>query len=235
MIPSNTGFRNKFVRLKTGKRRKTSSNTWLRRQLNDPFVGMAKLDGYRSRAAYKLIEINEKFKLFKPGMKLVDLGAAPGGWSQIAAKLVKADEKNGSRIVAIDLLEMEEISGVTFFQKNFFDADAASLIKDALKGNADVVMSDMAANTTGHPATDHLRIMDLCEGALNFALTIIKPGGHFIAKIFRGGLENHILNIVKQNFSVVKHFKPASSRKESTEFYLVAMNRKAIDENKDAN
>lgn len=226
MVPSNSGYRNKFVKLKTARKRKTSSNTWLRRQLNDPYVGMSKLDGYRSRAAYKLLEINEKYGLLKPSMKVVDLGAAPGGWSQIAAKIIKADEKNGSKIVAIDLLDMEEIPGVTFFKKNFFDEDASNLIKEALNGEVDAVISDMAANTTGHSATDHLRIMDLCESALDFALTILKPGGHFVAKIFRGGLENNILNKVKLNFCTVKHFKPNSSRKESTEFYLVAMNRK---------
>lgn len=227
MTTLSTGYRNKFVKLKTGKRRKTSSNTWLRRQLNDPFVAMSKIDGYRSRSAYKLIEINDKFKILKSGMRVVDLGAAPGGWSQIISALTKADDSIGSnKIVAIDLLDMEEILGVTFIKKDFYDADAADLIRYSLNGNADVVVSDMAANTTGHASTDHIRIIDLCERTLDFALTILKPGGHFVAKIFRGGAEKHILDKAKLNFTTVKHFKPSSSRKESTEFYLIALKRK---------
>ncbi len=226
-LPSSLGYRNKFVKLKTSKKRKASSNSWLQRQLNDPYVAKSKLDGYRSRAAYKLLEINDKYKLFKPYMKVVDLGAAPGGWSQIAAKIVKADQPSSQgKVIAIDLLEMDSLAGVTFFQKDFFEEDAKQLICDELNGKADIVLSDMAANTTGHAATDHLRIIDLCEQAADFALSILKPGGHFIAKIFRGGTENAVLNKLKLNFHVVKHFKPDSSRKESTELYLVAMNKK---------
>lgn len=222
------GYRNKFTRLKNSKNRKTSSNQWLLRQLNDPFVSKAKIEGYRSRAAYKLLEINEKFKLFKPRMKIVDLGAAPGGWSQVASKLLNFENKHSnSKIIAIDLLEMENIPGVTFIQKDFLEKDTNKLIISTLDGEADIVMSDMAANTVGHAATDHLRIINLCEIALDFAISILKPGGHFIAKVFRGGAQGELLNKIKANFHKVKHFKPVSSRKESSEYYLIAMDRKS--------
>ncbi|HJD55994.1 MAG TPA: RlmE family RNA methyltransferase [Rickettsia endosymbiont of Pyrocoelia pectoralis] len=222
-----SGYRNKFVRVKTSKKRTVSSSNWLRRQLNDPYVAKARMEGFRSRAAYKLIEIHEKFKLFTPGMKVVDLGAAPGGWSQVASKLIKAVDNNlDNKIISIDLLEIEPIAGVEFFQKDFFEEDAESLIINALNGKADIVMSDMASNTIGHKATDHIRTLLLCEQAFEFALKVLKPSGHFIAKIFRGGAENELLNRVKREFSVVKHFKPSSSRQESTEIYLIALNRK---------
>lgn len=232
MTTTPSGFRRKAVKLKTAKRRKISSSRWLQRQLNDPYVARSKIDGYRSRAAYKLLEINDKFKILKPGMKIVDLGAAPGGWSGVATELIKVGENKNSVIVAIDLLEMDPIPGVIFAQKDFYDPDASNFIMDALGGEADMVMSDMASNTIGHQATDHLRIMDLCERAFDFALTILKPGGHFIAKIFRGGTENTLLTKVKANFTEVKHFKPPSSRKESSEFYLIALNRKAVTSDK---
>jgi 23S rRNA (uridine2552-2'-O)-methyltransferase len=219
------GFRGKFVAVKTAKKRKTSSSQWLARQLNDPYVLKAKIDGYRSRAAYKLLEIHEKFHLFKPGMKVIDLGAAPGGWSQIAARLTKSEN---NEIIAVDLLEIEPIIGVQSIQKDFYSSDTESLITSMIGGKADVVMSDMAANTTGHASTDHIRTLDLCEHALDFALKILKPGGHFITKIFRGGAENSVLSKVKMNFHTVKHFKPAASRKESVEVYLVALNRKNV-------
>lgn len=227
-MSSSSGYRGKFTEVKTAKRRKTSSTRWLKRQLNDPFVAKSKLDGYRSRAAYKLIEINDKFQILKPGANVVDLGAAPGGWSQVAAKIIKSDsEKAKNKLIAIDLLPIEGIGGVTSFEKDFYEDDAKDLIIDSLDGQyVDVVLSDMAANTTGHSQTDHLRIMDLCENALIFALKILKPGGHFVAKIFRGGAEGDLLNLVKQNFKKVKHFKPESSRKESSEFYLIALERK---------
>lgn len=223
-----SGYRGKFTEVKTAKKRKTSSTRWLKRQLNDPFVAKSKLDGYRSRAAYKLIEINDKFQILKPGTNVVDLGAAPGGWSQVAAKIIKSDsEKAKNKLIAVDLLPIEGIGGVISFEKDFYEDDAKDLIIDSLNGQlADVVLSDMAANTTGHSQTDHLRIMDLCENALIFALKILKPGGHFVAKIFRGGAEGDLLDMVKQNFKKVKHFKPESSRKESSEFYLVALERK---------
>ena len=227
-MSSSSGYRGKFTEVKTAKRRKTSSTRWLKRQLNDPFVAKSKLDGYRSRAAYKLIEINDKFQILKPGTNVVDLGAAPGGWSQVAAKIIKSDsERTKNKLIAIDLLPIEGIGGVISFEKDFYEDDAKDLIIDSLDGQlVDVVLSDMAANSTGHSQTDHLRIMDLCENALIFALKILKPGGHFVAKIFRGGAEGDLLDLVKQNFKKVKHFKPESSRKESSEFYLVALERK---------
>jgi 23S rRNA (uridine2552-2'-O)-methyltransferase len=223
-----SGYRGKFTAVKTAKKRKTSSTKWLLRQLNDSYVAKSKLDGYRSRAAYKIIEINDKFKILKKGINVVDLGAAPGGWSQVAAGLIQSDTLDAkNKLVAIDLLDMEDIPGVTFLKKDFFDEDAEGLIKAELGGRgADVVLSDMAANTTGHSSTDHLRIIKLCEDALEFALQILNPGGHFVAKIFRGGAENALLTKVKQNFKKVKHFKPESSRKESSEFYLIAMSKK---------
>ncbi len=227
-MSSSQGYRGKFTEVKTAKKRKPSSTRWLKRQLNDPFVAKARLDGYRSRSAYKLVEINDKFRILAPGINVIDLGAAPGGWSQVAAKIIKSDSASSkNKLIAIDLLPIDGIAGVTSFEKNFFDEDSRDLIIDSLGGQlADVVLSDMAANTTGHSPTDHIRIMDLCESALEFALTILKPGGHFVAKIFRGGAEGDLLNIVKKNFQKVKHFKPDSSRKESSEFYLVAMNKK---------
>ncbi|OZG31896.1 RlmE family RNA methyltransferase [Rickettsia endosymbiont of Culicoides newsteadi] len=244
MTSNISGFRGKFVAVKTAKRRKTSSKEWLARQLNDPYVAKAKLDGYRSRSAYKLLEIHEKFNLLKPGMKLVDLGAAPGGWSQVAAKIIKSNDsrivnsgKLGSRsdgatptnmIIAVDLLEIEPIVGVDCLQKDFYAEDTEETIIKMLDGKADIVMSDMAANTTGHATTDHIRTLDLCEYALDFALKVLKPGGHFIAKIFRGGTENSALNRIKLNFHKVKHFKPSSSRKESVEIYLIALSRKSV-------
>ena len=227
-MSASTGYRGKFIKVKTAKRRKTSSTRWLARQLNDQYVVRSKIDGYKSRAAYKLIEINDKFHILKPGFNVVDLGAAPGGWSQVAAKIIKSDSTNAAnKLIAIDLLPMEPIPGVMSFQKDFYDHDTQEFIINALDGRlADIVMSDMAANTIGHSQTDHLRIMALCENALDFALKILKPGGHFVAKIFRGGAEVDLLNLVKQHFKTIKHFKPDSSRKESSEFYLIALDKK---------
>ncbi len=227
-MSASSGYRGKFTKVKTAKGRKKSSTRWLMRQLNDPYVAKAKLDGYRSRAAYKLIEINEKFNILAPGMNVVDLGAAPGGWSQVASKIVQSDNKNAkNNIIAIDLLTIEPIAGVVTLQKDFFADDAQNLITSQLNNQlADVVLSDMAANTIGHSATDHLRIIDLCENAFHFAMTILKPGGHFITKIFRGGTEGELLNEIKQKFTLVKHFKPNASRKGSSEFYLVALGKK---------
>jgi 23S rRNA (uridine2552-2'-O)-methyltransferase len=220
-----SNIRSKHIRVKTAKGRKKSSTTWLKRQLNDPFVLKARTEGYRSRAAFKLIEINQKFQLLKPNMKILDLGAAPGGWSQIAAKLISSN-KDRPNIVAVDLLEIEPLPGVITMVKDFLEPDAKDLIIEALGEKVDIVMSDMAANTTGHTKTDHIRIMELCEKAVQFSYEILKPGGHFIAKIFKGGTEVELLTEIKQKFSVVKHFKPKSSRKESSEEYLVAMNFK---------
>lgn len=221
--------RNKFIKLKSHKTRKTSSNQWLQRQLNDQYVAQAKIDGYRSRAAYKLLEINNKFKLFKPGLKVIDLGASPGSWSQIAATLTLSEHKalNNMRVIAVDLLMMEEIPGVLFIHKDFLDKDIISVVTANLPDqSADIMISDMAANTTGHAATDYIRTLYLCECALDFALTILKPGGHFISKIFDGGTEQKLLQKIKQNFTIVKHFKPSASRKESREYYLIALKRK---------
>ena len=227
-MSSSNGYRGKFTEVKTAKKRKTSSTRWLKRQLNDPFVLKAKLDGYKSRAAYKLIEINNKFNILSPGANVIDLGAAPGGWSQVAVKIIQSDTLLAkTKLIALDVLSIHSIAGVTSFTKDFFDDDAKDLIINELDGQlADLVLSDMAANTTGHSQTDHLRILDLCENALIFALSILKPGGHFVAKIFRGGAENDLLTIVKQNFNKLKHFKPDSSRKESSEFYLITLEKK---------
>jgi 23S rRNA (uridine2552-2'-O)-methyltransferase len=223
-------MRGKFTKVKTAKSRSISSTRWLQRQLNDPLVILAKKEGYRSRAAFKLADINEKFNIFKPGMRVVDLGAAPGGWSQVAAKLTQSMTNPNSKIVALDILPIEEIPGAITLQKDFYEADVADLLQKTLGSKADIVMSDMAANTTGHQATDHLKIIDLCERAFDFATTILQNEGHFIAKIFQGGAENILLNKIKQNFNVVKHFKPKSSRADSSEIYIVALRFKGIQE-----
>ena len=223
-----TQIRNKVVKVHT-KFAKQSSYSWLNRQLNDPYVIRAKHDGYKSRAAYKLIEINDKFHLFNKAMSVIDLGAAPGGWSQVAAHLIGA---NGT-VVAIDLLSMDPIPGVITIELDFYEPTAHQEIISLLKNQkADVVMSDMAANTTGHPKTDHLRIMDLCERSFAFAMKVLNPGGHFIAKILRGGTEHELLKQIKLHFEEVKHFKPKSSRAESREIYLVAKNFKKRDGDK---
>ncbi|MEN3930572.1 RlmE family RNA methyltransferase [Microvirga sp. W0021] len=216
-----TGQRSLKQRLKTAKKRTLSSQRWLERQLNDPFVAKAKSEGYRSRAAYKLLEMNDKFKLFKPGQRVVDLGAAPGGWSQIAAREVGSKQGKG-RVVGIDLLEIEPMPGVDFIQLDFLDDKAPDILIEMLGGPADVVMSDMAANTTGHKKTDHLRIIGLAETAVHFARQILAPGGAFVAKVFQGGTENDLLNDLKRDFSVVRHVKPAASRADSSELYVLA-------------
>ncbi len=199
------------VTVKTGGKRKLSSKLWLERQLNDPYVAQAKREGYRSRAAYKLIEIDDKFRFLKPGITVVDLGAAPGGWSQIAAKRVGAGSGKG-RVVAIDLLEMPEIPGVTFAQLDFLADDAPSRLIAMMEGRADVVMSDMAANTTGHRKTDQLRMIGLVEAAAAFAAEVLKPGGTFLAKTFQSGADAELMTQLKRDFTSVRHVKPASSR-----------------------
>ena len=210
------------VTVKSAGRLKLSSKLWLERQLNDPYVQQAKRDGLRSRAAYKLIEIDDKFHFLKPGISVVDLGAAPGGWSQIAAKRIGI-EKGRGQIVAIDLLEMPDISGVTFAQMDFLADDAPAKLQAMLGGKADVVLSDMAANTTGHRKTDQLRIMNLVEGAAAFAAEVLKPGGTFVAKVFQSGADATLLTALKRDFATVKHVKPASSRADSSERYVLAM------------
>jgi 23S rRNA (uridine2552-2'-O)-methyltransferase len=209
------------TRVKTGKSRTLSSKLWLERQLNDPYVAQAKRDGYRSRAAYKLIEIDSKHHLFKPGMRVADLGAAPGGWSQVAAKRVRAGEGSG-RVAAIDLLEMPAIPGVDFVQLDFLDNAAPDKLKTMLGGPADIVLSDMAANATGHRKTDHLRIMALAETAADFAREVLAPGGAFLCKVLQGGTEATLLAQLKRDFASVKHVKPAASRADSAELYLLA-------------
>jgi len=209
------------VTVKSAGKRKLSSKLWLERQLNDPYVAQTKRDGWRSRAAYKLIEMDDKYRLLKPGQVVVDLGAAPGGWSQVAARKVGSLEGKG-KVVAIDLLEMPEIPGVTFTQLDFMDDKAPDMLREMIGGGADVVMSDMAANTTGHRKTDQLRIVGLVETAAAFAAEVLKPGGTFIAKVFQSGADAELLAQVKRDFATVRHVKPAASRQDSSERYLLA-------------
>jgi 23S rRNA (uridine2552-2'-O)-methyltransferase len=194
----------------------------LERQLNDLYVAAAKREGYRSRAAYKLLEIDEKYRILKPGNTIVDLGAAPGGWSQVAADRVKAEPGEES-VVAIDLTAIDPISGVYLMQGDFMDPDTPSRLIEALRGRrADLVMSDMAAPATGHRQTDHLRIMGLCEAALEFAISILSPGGAFLCKVLQGGTANELLDRLKRNFTTVRHVKPKASRADSSELYVLA-------------
>jgi 23S rRNA (uridine2552-2'-O)-methyltransferase len=205
------------VRVKD-KRKSQSSRTWLERQLNDPYVIRAKREGFRSRAAFKLIEIDDKHHLLKPGAKVADLGAAPGGWSQVAVKRVGPR----GRVVGIDILAMDEIPGVAFAQIDFLDPAAPDKLKAMLGGPADVVLSDMAANATGHRATDHLKIMALVEAAAEFAHEVLNDGGAFLAKVIQGGTESALLAALKRDFAMVKHVKPAASRADSAELYVLA-------------
>jgi 23S rRNA (uridine2552-2'-O)-methyltransferase len=215
------GGRGMKVRVKAKKSRSLSSKLWLERQLNDPYVAQARREGFRGRAAYKLIEIDDKHRLLKGGAKVVDLGAAPGGWSQVAAKRSGAAQSRG-RVVAMDLLDMAPIAGVDFVQLDFLDPRAPDEIKARLGGPADVVLSDMAANATGHRKTDHLRIMALAEAAAEFAREVLAPGGTFLCKVLQGGTEATLLATLKRDFASVKHVKPAASRSDSAELYLLA-------------
>jgi len=210
------------VTVKSAGKRKLSSKLWLERQLNDPYVAQAKREGYRSRAAYKLIEIDDKYHFLKTGIAVVDLGAAPGGWSQIAAKRVGAANGKG-RVAAIDLFEMPEIAGVSFAQLDFLADDAPDRLIAMMEGRADVVMSDMAANTTGHRKTDQLRMIGLVEAAAAFAAEILKPGGTFLAKTFQSGADAELMTQLKRDFASVRHVKPAASRQDSSERYVLAM------------
>jgi len=216
-MTSDRGERRLKVRVKD-KRKTQSSRKWLERQLNDPYVARAKREGYRSRAAFKLIEIDDKHHLFKAGGRVADLGAAPGGWSQVAAKRTGAR----GRVVGIDILDMDEIPGVEFAKIDFLDRDAPDRLKAMLGGPADVVLSDMAANATGHRQTDHLKIMALVEAAAEFAGEVLKPGGAFLAKVIQGGTEGTLLAGLKRDFASVKHVKPAASRSDSAELYVLA-------------
>jgi 23S rRNA (uridine2552-2'-O)-methyltransferase len=208
------------VRVRSGKNRKLSSKLWLERQLNDPYVVRAKREGFSSRAAYKLIEIDDKARFLKKGARVIDLGAAPGGWCQVAAKRVGAPQQG--RVVAIDILPMEPIAGVDFVHLDFLDHDALQKLKAVLGGPADVLLSDMAANATGHAKTDHLKIMALVEMAAEFAREVLAPGGTFLAKVLQGGTEAALLAALKRDFANVKHVKPAASRSDSAELYLLA-------------
>lgn len=218
------------VRVKTGKGRTVSQKTWLERQLNDPYVAEARKLGYRSRAAFKLSEIDDKFRFLKPGGRVVDLGAAPGGWSQVAVQRVKATEGKG-KVIAIDMHGMDPIPGVVIFHKDFYDEDAPQLLIDALGGEkADVVMSDMAAHATGHRQTDHLKIMALAEAGFTFATDVLKPGGTFLAKVLRGGTEGEMLKMMKRHFETVRHVKPDASRSDSAELFVLAMGFRPLEE-----
>ena len=207
-----------MARLKDEKRRTLSSRTWLERQIRDPYVARAKREGFRSRAAYKLAELDDKYRLLKPGTRVVDLGAAPGGWSEIAARRVGA----GGRVLAIDILDMKPIAGVEFLKLDFLDHTAPQRLKALLGGQADLVLSDMAANATGHRQTDHLRIMALAEAAAHFAREVLAPGGSFLCKVLQGGAEAALLAELKRDFASVKHVKPPASRSDSAELYLLA-------------
>lgn len=224
-----SGARALKTRLKKKSGLKNSSRRWLERHLNDPYVHRSKADGYRSRAAYKLIEIDDKHKLLKPGQRIVDLGAAPGGWLQVAAQRVKSPVE-APTVVGIDYLEIDHIPGATILQKDFLDDDAPQMLMEALGGVPDLVISDMAAPTTGHRRTDHIRTMHLCEVAAHFAVEVLKPGGHFLAKTFQGGTENELLDLLKKNFRTVQHVKPPASREESVELYILAKDFKGKSE-----
>jgi 23S rRNA (uridine2552-2'-O)-methyltransferase len=216
-----SGGREMAVRLRTARKRTTSQQKWLQRQLNDPYVAKAKAAGYKSRAAFKLVEIDDKYKLLKPGMRIVDLGAAPGGWCQVAAERIKSTPDD-VRIIAIDLLEIDPLPGVDFMVMDFTEPEADDILRDKLGGLADGVISDMAANTTGHKATDHLKIVGLAEMAAAFAAEVLAPGGFFLCKLFQGGETGQLITELKREYAIVRHVKPAASRAGSSELYVLA-------------
>jgi 23S rRNA (uridine2552-2'-O)-methyltransferase len=213
------------VHVKTAKSRSSASTRWLARQLNDPYVTAARQQGWRSRAAFKLLELDDKFQLVHKGVRVLDLGAAPGGWTQVAVK------RGAASVVALDLLPIDPIQGSTIVQGDFMDPDMPRRLTAELGGGADLVLSDMAPNTTGHASTDHIRIVALAEMALDLAVRVLSPGGAFVAKVFQGGSEKQILDVLKRNFANVRHAKPPSSRKESSELYVVATGFKGPAEN----
>jgi 23S rRNA (uridine2552-2'-O)-methyltransferase len=220
---SGAGPRKLAVRLKTAKGRTTSSQLWLSRQLNDPYVAQARREGYRSRAVYKLLQVHERYKILRPGQRVIDLGAAPGGWSQASARLVKAGEPGGGHVIAIDIAAMEPIIDVAILELDFMADSAPDRLKALLGGHkADVVLSDMAAPATGHRPTDHSRIMGLCEAAVAFAEEVLAPGGVFLAKVLQGGTERALLDQLKSSFTTVRHVKPEASRADSAELYVLA-------------
>jgi 23S rRNA (uridine2552-2'-O)-methyltransferase len=216
------GRRAPAVRVKGGKAHKPSSREWLQRQLNDPYVHEARRQGFRSRAAFKLIEIDGRAKLLRPGLRVVDLGAAPGGWTQVAVARVKAGRPGGGRVVAIDKERMDAIAGAAVLQGDMTEPEAEARVLEALGGRPDIVLSDMSPATVGHAQTDHLRIVALVEAAAEFALAHLAPGGAFVAKVFEGGTEQGLLARLKRRFAQVRHIKPPASRKESAEIFLVA-------------
>ena len=212
------GTRRLKTRVMTARGRKLSSTRWLQRQLNDPYVEEARRKGYRSRAAFKLKEIDDKYTILKPGMRVLDLGAAPGGWTQIAVERV-----SGGQVIGVDLTEIEPIPGAELLQLDFLDPEAPDIIRSAMGNHpADVVLTDMAAPACGHKQTDHLKIMALCEAALDFAAEILVPGGSFLAKVLQGGTEHDMLALMKQQFQTVRHVKPKASRSDSSEMYVLA-------------
>lgn len=211
--------RREAVRIKAKKQRTESSRKWLLRHFNDPYVAAAWEEGYRSRAAYKILQLDEQFHLLHPTMRVVDLGAAPGGWSQVAVKKIGPKGK----LVALDILPIEPIAGASILEMDFLNEDAPDKLKALLGGQADLVLSDLAPSSTGHPRTDHIRIMDMTEMAAQFAMEVLVPGGSFVCKFFQGGAEKLLLDKLKKNFSKVKHAKPAASRSESSETYLIAL------------
>ena len=224
---SGRGQRDLKVKVKSARGRKPSSTRWLQRQLNDPYVKRAQADGYRGRAAYKILELDDKYRFLVPGARVVDLGAAPGGWCQVAVKRVNAlGEKPGKSqgtVLGIDLQEMEAIAGCDLHQLDFLDEGADDRVKDWLGGQADVVMSDMAASSSGHKQTDHLRIITLCEAAAYFAFDVLEEGGTFVAKVLAGGAEGSLQKLLKQRFTKVMNVKPPASRSDSSEKFVVAM------------
>ncbi len=210
------GQRGLTVKLRTARGRTTASQKWLQRQLNDPYVRAAKQQGLRSRAAFKLIELDDRFHLLRTGSRVLDLGAAPGGWSQVAV------QRGAAIVVGLDLLPVDPVPGATIIQGDFMEPEMPARLRELLGGPADLVLSDMAPNATGHNATDHLRIMALAEWALEFGLEMLEPGGAFVAKVFQGGSERQMLDRMKRHFAQVRHAKPPASRKESSELYVVA-------------
>ncbi len=226
--PPSPNIRNISTNVKTAKGRKISSTLWLRRQLNDPYVKLARAEGYASRAAYKLIEIDNRFKLIKPGMRVIDLGAAPGGWCQVSAART-GSSVDDIRVVGIDYLDMAPVTGTTILKQDFLDDNAPDALLEALSGHMpDIVLSDLAAPTTGHRRTDHIRTMALVEVALDFALKVLKPGGHFLTKTFQGGTEKALLDQMKSSFASVHHVKPPASRDGSVELYMLAKERRKM-------
>jgi 23S rRNA (uridine2552-2'-O)-methyltransferase len=220
-IPPSRGL---SVSLKTAKSRTAASQRWLARQLNDPYVAAARQQGWRSRAAFKLLELDDRYHLIRPDARVVDLGAAPGGWTQVAAR------RGAASVLAVDLLPIDPIQGAAIIQGDFTDPDMPDRLTAELGGKTDLVLSDMAPNTTGHATTDHIRIVALAEMAMDFALDVLAPGGGFVAKVFQGGAERQMLDTLKRHFSQVRHAKPPASRKESSELYVVALGFKGADQ-----